>query len=549
MQIRDFSKRSFRSIFKWGEADVFYDVDDRLRAFIRNTLKLPEDCDHDLFSPGLEDVPDLPAPNLPSDTLARIEDIVGPANLATDGYTRTEHCCGSTYLDLLRLRLGRVENAPDVVVYPRTEQDVVQLVALCHEHNIAVVPAGARSSVTRGLEFPRGGVCLDVTRHLNQVLELNETDHTARVQPGMYGPAYESWLNARGYTCGHFPQSFEFSTVGGWVAARGAGQQSTYYGKIEDMVKGLRCATPRGLLTTSPYPRCALGPDFTQMVVGSEGTLGVITETTLKVWPHRPKSMLPATFMFRSFEKGLSTIRTLLQAGVGRPGVCRLSDPEETEIAFTLDGLSGGGIDRTLQRLGYQPGRRSVMLAATEGDLATATATAARAHAIAIKHGGLPLGSKPLHAWMKRRFHDPYLRDDLMDYGVMTDTLETAMTWSHLPRVWQGVREVIKARPHTACLAHISHAYETGANLYFIVIGAMDRENPIPDYRDFHRQIIDAVVRCGGSLSHHHGIGRLFASWYPEHIGDVAFEAYRGLKSSLDPHGIMNPGAYGLGEA
>jgi alkyldihydroxyacetonephosphate synthase len=547
MQIRDVPKRSFRSIFKWGAPDVFYDVDDRLRGFIRETLQLPEERFSELFHPGLEEVPDLPAPGLPGTTLARLEDIVGPGNVATDGYTRTEHCCGSTYLDLLRLRLGQVESAPDAVVYPRTEDDVSAVVALCHEHTIALVPAGARSSVSRGLESPRGGVCLDMTRHLNQVLELNETNHTARVQAGMVGPAYEEWLNRRGYTCGHFPQSFEFSTVGGWLAARGAGQQSTHYGKIEDMVLGLRCAAPRGMLATTPFPRAALGPDFNQMIVGSEGTLGVITEATLKVWPHRPKSVLPLTFMFRSFEDGVKTIRTLLQGGIGRPGVCRLSDPEETEIAFTLDGLAGGGIDRTLQRLGYRPGSRSLMIAATEGDFATATATAARAHAIAIKQSGLPLGSKPLRAWWKRRFHDPYLRDDLMDYGVMTDTLETAMTWSDLPQVWRGVREVIKARPHTACLTHISHAYETGANLYFIVLGAMNREHPKDDYQDFHRKIIDAVVTHGGSLSHHHGVGRLFAPWYPQHVGEVAVEAYRGLKSALDPRGIMNPGAYGLG--
>jgi len=548
MQTRDFGPRSFRSIFKWGAPDVFYDVDDRLRTFICDTLGLPEKHLTELFHPGLEDVPELPAPDLPEHALARLEDLVGADNVATDDYTRTEHCSGSTYLDLLRLRLGKVENAPDVVVYPRTEADVAGVVALCHENNVALVPAGARSSVTRGLESPRGGVCLDLTRHLNRVLELNETDLTARVQPGMLGPAYEAWLNARGYTCGHFPQSFEYSTVGGWVAARGAGQQSTYYGKIEDMVLALRCVTPRGTLATAPFPRCALGPDFDQLVVGSEGTLGVITECTLKVWPHRPQSMLPLTFMFRSFEQGVDTIRTLLQSGIGRPGVCRLSDPEETEIAFLLDGLAGGAIDKTLQRLGYTPGSRSLMIAATEGDRALATVTAARAHALAIKRGGLPLGGKPLHAWAKRRFHDPYLRDDLMDYGVMTDTLETAMTWSDLPRVWRGVRAVIKARPHTACMTHISHAYETGANLYFIVIGPMDRENPIRDYRDFHRQIIDAVVEHGGSLSHHHGVGRLFASWYPEHVGETAFAAFRGLKAALDPHQIMNPGAYGLDE-
>ncbi len=547
MQIRDFSHRSLRSIFKWGAPDVFYDVDERLRSFIRDTLGLPEERFAEPFAPGLDEVPALPSPSLPDEAMARIEQCVGSHNLATDDYTRAEHCCGSTYLDLMRLRLGKVENAPDAVVYPRHEQDVQELLDICHQHRIAVVPAGARSSVTRGVESPRGGICLDLTRHLSAVLELGEEDHSARVQPGIYGPAYEKWLNARGYTCGHFPQSFEHSTVGGWVAARGAGQQSTYYGKIEDMVLGLRCATPRGMLATPPFPRAALGPDYTQMIVGSEGTLGVITEATLKVWPHRPRSVLPVTFMFRSFEQGAACIRKILQSGIGHPGVCRLSDPEETEVALLLDGLAGTGIDKGLQRLGYRPGGRSVMIAATEGDLATATATAARAHGIALSHGGLPLGPKPLRSWWKRRFFDPYLRDELMDYGVMTDTLETATPWSNLTRLWQGVREVIKARPHSACLTHISHAYENGANLYFIVISPMDRSDPLRDYRDYHRRIIDAVVAHGGSLSHHHGVGRLFAPWYAHHVGEVAHDAMAGLKSRLDPHGVMNPGAYDLG--
>ena len=336
--------------------------------------------------------------------------------------------------------------------------------------------------------------------------------------------------------------------MGGWGAGRGAGQQSTYYGKIEDMVLGLRAVTPAGLLRTQPFPRAALGPDYTQMLVGSEGTLGVISETTLRVWPHRPESMRPLTFMFKSFTDGAAAIREILQSGIGRPGVCRLSDEEETEVALTLDGLAGGGIDKTLSRLGYRSGERSLMIAATEGDRMASAGTAARANVIAIKHGGLPLGSKPLRSWYKRRFHDPYVRDDLMDFGVLTDTLETSTTWSNLPRLWQGVRAVVKARPNAVCMTHISHAYDNGANLYFIVLTPMDLEQPLSDYRAYHRGIIDAVVANGGSISHHHGVGRLFAPWYPEQVGAAAYEAFRALKAGLDPNGIMNPGAYGLGE-
>ncbi|MDY0000283.1 MAG: FAD-binding oxidoreductase [Polyangia bacterium] len=546
MQIRSFSPRSLRSIFKWGAPDVFYTLDERLQSFIRERLDLPEERFQAPFLPGLDQVPKLRPPVLTPLMLRRIEEIVGGDNLAQDDYERARHGSGSTFLDLMRLRQGLVASPPDAVVYPRSEEEVVALVALCHELGVPLVPSGGRSSVTRALEFPGGGLCLDLTRHLNRLLDVDGTDLLARVQPGLYGPAYEASLNDRGFTCGHFPQSFEFSTVGGWLAARGAGQQSTYYGKIEDMLLALRAVTPMGILSTQPFPRAALGPDLNHVFLGSEGALGVITEATLRIWPNRPKSVLPLTFMFKSFEEGLNAIRRILQTGAGRPGVCRLSDPEETEVALTLDGLAGGVVDRGLQRLGYKPGARSLMIAATEGDHAAALQALPRAHAIALRHGGLPLGGKPLRSWYKRRFHDPYLRDDLMDLGVLTDTLETSSTWSNLPRLWRAVRNVIKARPNTVCMTHLSHAYDSGANLYFIVLSPMRLEDPISDYTAFHGSIIDAVVANGGALSHHHGVGRLFAPWFRQHVGPVSFDVFRAIKDHLDPHHIMNPGVFGL---
>jgi alkyldihydroxyacetonephosphate synthase len=551
MQVKQFSSRSYRSIFKWGDPEVFYDVDDRLRSFIQQRLGLSRKQMELPHLPGLDEVEPLGDPDLPPGTLASLKKAVGEDNVSTGSYDRAAHAYGSTFLDLIRLRKHQVENAPDAVCYPRSEQDVVRLVDICREKGIALVPAGGRSSVTRGIELirdtaPRSGICLDLTRHMNRVIEVSPKDLTARVQPGIYGPAYEEHLNELGFTCGHFPQSFEYSTVGGWVATRGAGQQSTYFGKIEDMVLGCRCVTPKGLIATKPYPRAALGPSIDGMLVGSEGSYGVLSEVTLRVFPHRPKGQLPITFMFRDFQSGVTCLREILQGGFGKPGVFRLSDGEETDVALALDGLSGGSIDRTLSGLGYKPGRRCLMIAATEGDAATAVYTAARAHAVAVRRGGLPLGPVPLTAWRKRRFHDPYLRDDLMDMGVLTDTLETSVPWSGLYNVWNGVRRVIKDRPDTVGMAHISHAYENGANLYFIFLSPMDRGNEVEDYRAYHQKIIDAVVENGGALSHHHGIGRLLAPWFRDHIGPVAHDTLRAIKNHLDEKGICNPGALDL---
>lgn len=546
MLVRDFSPRSFRSIFKWGAPDVFYDVNDRLQAFIQEYLGVDGARASGPLHPGLEEVTTLPPPALPADLLDQVRAIVGPANVETDAYARARHAVGSTFQDLLKLRHQQVDAAPDAVVYPRGEAEVAALVALCHERRIPLFPLGGRTGVTRGGEAPRGGLCLDLARHLDRVLEVNPVDLTARVQAGMLGPAYEAHLNRLGFTCGHFPQSFEFASVGGWVAAQGAGQQSTFYGKAEDLCVALRCVTPRGVLATRPFPRASIGPDLGRMIFGSEGAFGVITEVTLRIWPHRPQAMLPITFMFKDFGAGLTALRTMLQSNLGPLGVCRLSDPEETEIALVLDGLAGGAIDRTLKTLGYQPGRRSLLIAATEGHPGAAVATSARAHAVGLRHGGLPLGPKPLHAWKKRRYHDPYLRDDLMDMGVLTDTLETAVTWSGLERLWQGVRAVVKARPRTVCMTHLSHAYSSGANLYFIMLSPMALGRELEDYREFHRDVVNAILENGGSLSHHHGVGRLFAPWLPQQLGPVGMGMLGALKGYLDPHGILNPGVLGL---
>jgi alkyldihydroxyacetonephosphate synthase len=546
MQVKKTPPGSFRSIFKWGSPQVFYEVDARLRAFIQQRLGLNAREMERPYLPGLESVEELEQPKLSTKTLTALQRIVGAQNVSIASYDRALHTYGSTFVDLMRLRMGRVENPPDAVCYPRSEEEIARIMELCTQKGIPIVPVGGRSSVTRGVETTEGGVCLDLTRHLDRVLEINETDFFARVQPGIYGPALERTLNARGFTCGHFPQSFEYSTVGGWVATRGAGQQSTHFGKIEDMVLALRCVTPRGMFATKPYARAALGPSLDGIFVGSEGAYGVLSEVTLKIFSHQPKGQLPLTFMFRDFTTGVRCLRKILQGGFGNPGVFRLSDGEETDVALALDGFSDGILDRSLSGLGYKAGKRCIMIAATEGDPATALYTAARAHGVAIAHGGLPLGPIPLSAWRKRRFHDPYLRDDLMDMGVVTDTLETAVTWSALESVHRKVRAVIKERPQTVCMTHISHAYPNGANLYFIFLTPMRRGREIDDYTDFHRRIIDAIVQNGGALSHHHGIGRLFVPWFPKHLGHTEHAMLQAIKEHLDPDGILNPGVLGF---
>ncbi len=549
MWISEFDKKSYRSILKWGAPDVFKHPEKELMGYIKDVFGLKDSDMAKPHLPGL-DIVKLEAPcKLSADKLEALKGIVGAENVSTDDYDRAKHAYGKTYFDAIRMRKNDVTNPPDCVAYPRGEEDVKAVVSFCDRNGIPLVPAGAMSSVTRAIEFPKGGICLDMTRHMKKVLSVNEKDSTAKAQPGIYGPDLEAQLNATktksapgGYTCCHFPQSFEFSTVGGWIAARGAGQQSTGYGKAEDLVISQRWVTPAGLVATPPYPRASVGPDLDQIFLGCEGVFGVMTEATIKIRKFRPENRQYFSFIFKTWDDAVSACREIMQGEFGFPSALRISDPEETSIGLKLHHIEGSPVDSILKMLGYKDMSRCLLLGSTEGDADAGALIKKKAKAIGSKYGGFFLGSKPVKSWWKGRYSDPYMREDLMDIQVMTDTLETSVTWSNLMDVWKGVREVVKARPNTACMVHASHFYENGTNLYFIFLSRMVLGDEYNDYLDYQKKIIDAIKKNGGSLSHHHGVGRMLAPWMPQQSGDTGLEIFRAIKQRLDPNNIMNPG-------
>jgi len=538
---------SWRSLLKWGDPEAVKHPAPRLWEVLKRHFRME---DNDVTVPaatGNQRV-ELDAPvRLPPGTLETLRAMLGEAGVATDGFTRLRAAYGKTMLDLLRLRKGLAENLPDAVLYPRNRQDVERIVACCAERGIPVVARGGGSSVTRGLEAPLGGVSLDLTRHMAKVVAFSETDHTITVEPGMYGPALEKLLNAapelfgasRPFTCGHFPQSFEYSTVGGWVATRGAGQNSTYYGKIEDLVLAQEYVTPAGLLRTKAFPAAAAGPDTDQILVGSECAFGILTEVTLKVFHFEPGHRRRFGYLFPDWPSGLGAARELLQAEAGFPSVFRLSDPEETEVVLKLYGAEHRAADAVLGLLGLEPGRRCLLLGSADGDKGYARNVARQMGRIARRFRALPITGLVTKAWEHGRFQDPYLRDDLQDFGIMTDTLECAVTWDHLERVHREVRAYCHGRPDTLCMTHLSHAYPQGANLYFVF---MARLASIPGYLAYQAGILDTIRAQGACLSHHHGIGRMTAPWLEGQLGKVQMDLFRAIKRQLDPGGIMNPG-------
>lgn len=543
---------TFRSIFKWGAPDAFKHPSPGFLRVIQTELNLSDNDVSRRTDVGNRPVtPGNPPAMAPGDVDA-LRDIVGEENLSSVVYDRLKYSSGKAMEDLMLLRQGRVTEICDLVVHPRNRADVEAVVGVCNHRGIPVHVYGGGSSVTFGLNCPKGGVTLVMSTHMNRLVRFCEADQTITVEPGMMGPAYEDLLNrapetlgaAKAYTGGHFPQSFEFSSVGGWVAALGSGQASSLYGDAGDLVVAQTVVTPAGNLETLPYPATATGPKVNDIMKGSEGCFGVLVAVTLKVFEHLPDTTRQFAFMFPDFESAVTAGREISQGRFGMPAIFRISDAEETDVAMQMYGLEGGMPDRLLRFRGMRPGRRCLAMGQAEGERGFSANVARRVRKTARRNRGIFLTGYPMKKWYHGRFSDPYMRDALNDYGVLIDTLECATTWEGLHRLHQSVREVVKARPHTICMTHASHFYAQGTNLYFIFITRM---GDIDDFRVYQRSIIEAIEKAGGSLSHHHGVGRMMAPWMEQHLGTGQMDVLRALKAHFDPRGIMNPGGLGLG--
>jgi alkyldihydroxyacetonephosphate synthase len=540
--------RSYRSLFKWGDPEAFKHPNRGLLELAREKLGMQKEDFEQPVHMGLEPF-DHDAPvNLDAAHIQRMQEIVEPENITTDAYIRTRVSYGGGMLDALRLRRKIIEHLPDLVVCPRSRGDVEMIVRHCNEHCIPLYVYGGGSSVTRGTEAVAGGITLDMTRHMNRVIAFNETDQTISVEPGMMGPALERLLNhapvefqaGRRYTCGHFPQSFEYSSVGGWVVTRGAGQNSTYYGKIEDIVIAQEYITPAGVIRTKPYPRSATGPDIDQIMLGSEGCFGVLTAVTLRIFRFYPQNRRRFAYLFKNWKAALDAYREIMQAEFGFPSVFRLSDPEETDAAMRIYNIHGSFADTFLRAFGYQPEQRCLLLGSVDGERGYCKLVHSKLQAVCRAYGAFTLTPFGVtQRWEHSRFRDPYMRDDLLDVGILTDTLECAVTWSQLEAVHDQVRSLIKSRPHTICLTHLSHAYPQGANLYFIFIARMET---IREYLELQYAILQAIQDAGAAISHHHGIGKQTAPWFSEQMGEPVMDLLRALKQHFDPHHILNPG-------
>lgn len=539
---------TWRSVFKWGDPAAFKHPNSGLTKLIMERFGLTRE---ELSQPGqlgLEEVPDSLPVSFPAEHMQFLAETCGAENLRTDTYTRIKRAYGQGMIDALRLRRKIVQNLPEVVVAPRSQEEIEAIVVYANQHLLPVYVFGAGSTVTRGYEATRGGICVDMSVHMNRLVTLNEIDQTVTVEAGMWGPKLEDLLqNAveklgakRNYTVGHFPQSFEYSSVGGWVVTRGAGQNSTYYGKIEDIVISQEYVTPRGIFKTCPHPRSATGPDFDQVMMGGEGSFGILSRVTLRICRWQPENRKKFSYMFHNWQDAQAASREIMQGEFGFPSVFRISDPEETDLMMRLYHIQDSIADSLLQKMGFKPMQKCLMLGFTDGEKVFGRNIDRKIREICRKYKAFELSFAGVtKTWENGRFRDPYLREDLQDYGVLIDTLECGVTWSQMPQVHTDVRAFVKTRPDTICTTHISHAYPQGANLYFIFIAKIDT---IREYLDLQYGILEAISKSGASISHHHGVGKATAPWLEDQIGKEQMDVIRLLKKHFDPNNIMNPG-------
>ncbi len=517
----------------WGDPQEAKPLSEGIRSLLEQALGVTDSYTAELEPGQVKLRPSTLADNH-RDGLAAI---VGPDHCRVDDRDRLLHAGGKSTLDLLRRKDSDAQEAPDAVLLPGTDDEVVAILQYCSQHGIAVVPFGGGTSVVGGLDPIRGGfgavVSLDL-RRFDQLHAFDAVSGEAEFGAGVTGPRAEQLLAEQGFSLGHFPQSFEFASLGGYAATRSSGQDSAGYGRFDDMVRALHVITPAGVLDLGRAPQSAAGPDLRQLLIGSEGVFGVITRLRVRVHP-KPDVTRYEAWSFPDFATGTAALRAVTQTGAG-PTVIRLSDEAETGVNLA-----------TTEAIGEtQITGGCLAITVFEGTAAHADSRHAETRQLMAAAGGTSLGEAPARAWEHGRFGAPYLRDSLLAAGALCETLETATDWSNIPALKAAVTDALTAAlaesgTPALVLCHISHVYATGASLYFTVV-AGQRGNPIEQWRAAKTAACDAIVAAGGTITHHHAVGADHRSWMRDEVGELGVQVLRAIKSTLDPAGILNPG-------
>jgi len=540
----------------WGSLDNRFDLTSRPFFWDYLTQKIVVPQSPSYTPPDINDL-DI-SPSLLSDKhFKQLQEIVGKSFVSKEKSDRLSNSFGKSFYDLIRFRTNQFEHITDAVIFPRDDKQIEKILHWAVETKCSVVPFGGGTSVVGGVEPVKDSTQNSVItlnlKHFNKVLEIDSKSMLVDVQAGILGPALEKSLQKQDLTLAHYPESFEFSTLGGWIATRSAGQQSTLYGKIEDMVESLTMVTANGIIETPNYPAAANGPDQKQTLIGSEGILGVITSARIRVKKIPPEKSYRAFFV-DSFANGIELCRSIIQSGI-KPATIRFSDEEESGFILSLRKKSDSSLKNKAQeyalkvaeKKGLKPDKRTFLLIGFEGSKRDVAYNWKKVKSIISGYRTFSLGEMTGQSWYKHRFEIPYLRDELMDYNLLVDTLETSTEWSNLENLYSSVKTAIQKTfddlgIRGVVTAHLSHLYASGCSLYFIILASPKTNEIIHSWQKIKQVASDTIIEAHGSISHHHGVGRDHRKWLRQDVGDFAVNMLRKIKATIDPDNILNPG-------
>ena len=540
----------------WGVEGIAFQHENKpgFAPFVREAIGL------DLHSPAgrppsFEDL-DVPGSQLDDALGAALREIVGDHQVSTEDMNRVVHTYGKGLRDLVRVRAGDLPRVPDVVVYPANSDEVRAVVDAVVAADGVLIPFGGGSNISGSLT-PQAGekrvvVSLDMGR-MNRVLEIDADAGLALIQAGGLGPDLEEQLNGQGWTMGHQPDSFKHSTLGGWIATRSSGMQSDKYGDIADITRGMTVVLPGKVVQLRPLPSTSTGPSVREMIIGSEGRLGVITQAWVHV--HRlPENREVIAYLFPNWAAGLAAMREISTSDA-EPSITRVSDAAETGFSLatrkeskSLSSKVGEGLFEVLRRRGWDLEKVCISYIGYEGGSARVRADKSVVGKIVSSNGGIKLGKGPGAMYDQKKFDTPYLRDFLLDRGALGDVSETAAPWSRLGEVYTATVRAARAAfdelgVHGFVMCHLSHSYHSGACLYFtFAFPPKEDADPLAQYDVVKSAIQQSFVDHGGTLSHHHGVGTDHAPWMEQDISEPGMDLMVGLLSSADPGRHLNPG-------
>jgi alkyldihydroxyacetonephosphate synthase len=544
----------------WGDEAVSFDSNAHpgLWPYAKAVLDVEEDGVNGIYGLDASHMPleavQLREPIHHAGFLSELRHSIRSDQIFDSRWERVVHAYGKGFRDLFRMRRGMAEGAPDLVLYPENEHDVLATLRAAAQHDVVVIPFGGGSNIAGCLERSesrRMTVSLDM-RRMRRVLEVDANSFTARIEAGVFGPDLEAQLNARGLTLGHFPDSFLHSTLGGWIATRSAGMQSDKYGKIEDMVIALRMVTPVGVLATRTVPKSSNGIDVNHLCIGSEGTLGVITEATMRVHP-RPESRRTHGYLFMDFEAGIEAMHECVRNECV-PSMLRLSDPDKTALSLAfkppssrLSQAASKVVKGYLRAKGFDFARACLMLTTFEGSKAGDSRQRAEVNAIYRRFGAVDLGPSSGRSFESTKYDFPHIRDFLLDRSITSDVSETSTVWGNLLPLYRATTEALRTaisasgvKPWVGC--HISHTYHCGASLYLTFACRQQQGREMQQYLHAKRAAQQSFIDHGATLSHHHAVGTEHLPWLTDDISPVGVMAVAAIKAGLDPDNIMNPG-------